>query len=106
MITTSGLPPPVIADCPRIRILEEPAGPVPSEEILTPATFPCSAFNGLAVLLTVSSSGFTLEAEYPRLLACLLIPNAVITTASRLCALVNNVTFTTERPETGTSMAA
>ena len=64
-----------------MRILEVPPGPVPSEVILTPATLPCNAFIGLAVRLTVNSSGFTLVAEYPKLLDCLLIPKAVTTTS-------------------------
>ena len=92
LTTISGLFWPEIEDCPRIRILEVPAGPVPNPEILTPAIFPESEFIRFGVRFTVSWSEFTFAVAYPRLLLDFLIPRAVTTTSSRASTSGTNLT--------------
>src|SRR3954466_11027891 len=86
-----------------MRILEEPAGPVPKLLILTPAIFPSSALIGFGVRFTVRSSGFTLVAEYPSPLDLLLIPRAVTNTSSMFLTSVAIEMVMDCLPSTGTS---
>lgn len=97
LTTIRGLFWPEMEDCPRIRILELPPGPVPIGEILTPATFPTNEFITFGLRFTVSSSDFTLAVAYPRLLADLWIPRAVTTTSSRPWVLSSKTTSMTDR---------
>ncbi len=58
LITISGLFCPDSDDWPRMRIFEVPPGPVPSEEIFTPATLPCKGVHHIAGAVHTQFFGF------------------------------------------------
>ena len=79
LTTISGLFCPEMEDCPRMRILEVPAGPVPKPEMFTPATLPCRVFIKLGERFSVRASPPTVVVAYPNFFDSLRIPRAVTT---------------------------